>query len=361
MGTRPEVIKFAPLIERISAHAQMSARILHSGQHEDMARQVFHAFDIVPDVSLSLMQDGQTPNQFLSRLLAALEPEVSSSDIDILLVQGDTTTALGAALTAFHQGIPVGHVEAGLRTFRKDAPFPEEMNRCAISQMASFHFCPTRRAEHNLKEIGIESQVYVTGNTVVDAALAMKSRIDSGIVAIDSRVKEISALPGRKVLVTGHRRENFDEPMGNLCSALRSLRDAFTDVEVVFPVHLNPRVKKLIERELVDQERIHLLPPLDYPSLLALMSASSLIITDSGGIQEEAPSFGVPVLVTREVTERQEAVEAGMAVLVPLTNRDELIAAAEGVLSGTRPIKVDANPFGDGTAAAQIMQVLEQL
>jgi UDP-N-acetylglucosamine 2-epimerase (non-hydrolysing) len=360
MGTRPEVIKFAPLVEQISSCSEMSPLVIYTGQHAEMAEQVFSAFDIKPDISLDLMQDGQTPNQFLSRLLIALEPYLEAEKVDGLLVQGDTTSALGASLTAFHQGVRVAHVEAGLRTFRKDAPFPEEMNRCVIGQIASLHFCPTNRAEQNLKLSGIEQQVYVTGNTVIDAALSMKSRIDAGLVAVDADVEALCRTPFRKVLVTGHRRENFDRPMRNLCSVLRTLRDRFSDIEIVFPVHLNPRVKGLIEEELKQEQRIHLVSPLDYPSLLALMSESSLIVTDSGGIQEEAPSFGVPVLVTREVTERQEALEAGLALLAPLTNTKDLLDAATDVLSGDSPIVAKDNPFGDGKAAKKIVEIIRE-
>lgn len=360
MGTRPEVLKFAPLYHELSARKRFSPLVIASGQHESMANQAFEAFQMPPDENLALMTKGQTPNSFLSELFARLPSVLERLKPALVVVQGDTTTAFGAAVCAFHLGIPVAHLEAGLRTGDFQSPFPEEMNRVQIGRIASLHFAPTERAQTALLNERVPGEIHVVGNTAVDAVLEMSRRLVTQEVSVNSFVSdELFSRATRTILVTGHRRENFEAPLQNLCTVLLRLRDTVSDVQIVYPVHLNPNVYDTVHTRLANQERITLCPPLDYPSMVYAMKRSTLIISDSGGIQEEAPSLGKRVFVTRNCTERQEAIEAGTAVLCPLESPDTLYEAVVAELQETTPLSLQ-NPFGNGTTAKVVADILEQ-
>ena len=362
MGTRPEVIKCAPLVVALQEAREFEPVVIASGQHGTMAEQAFAAFGVSPSIDLRLMQPEQTPNAFLSRLLASLEGPLRKLNPAAVIVQGDTTTALGAAICAFHQRLPLGHLEAGLRTHRMDSPFPEEMNRSVISKIATMHFCPTQRARDNLRDEGIQQNVAIVGNTVVDAALLMNKRLEQGLQQADPEVQQLFTPGTRVLLVTGHRRENFSKPLENLCSVLLRIRDAVPDIQIVYPVHLNPNVAETVYGRLANQQRIQLIEPVNYPTLLYLIKHSTLIISDSGGIQEEAPTFHRRVLVTRNTTERPEAIESGFAVLTPLERPEALEAQVLKELRGEGdPIPTAANPFGDGNAAQKVVAMLQRL
>lgn len=358
LGTRPEIIKLAPVIAALRSLSKVSLRLISTGQHDHLARQALEAFDLVPDRSLDLMTDNQSPSLFLAQLLPRLDETFAGCKPDGVLVQGDTTSALGGALAAFHRQIPVAHVEAGLRTNEHYSPFPEEMNRALISRLAALHFCPTPRAVDNLKREGIVDGLYLTGNTVIDAARWIADRLDAGAVAMEERVKQIVGSGRRIVLVTGHRRENFEQPLRNLCEGLRLIVERAEDIEVIFPVHLNPNVQAPVRELLGGVDRVHLLPPIDYPTSIFLIRSAAAIISDSGGIQEEAVAFGTPILVTRRVTERFEAVEAGIAELVDLTKSGDLVTRAIAQLERAPVPRHASTVFGDGSAGARIAEVI---
>lgn len=358
-GTRPEAIKMAPVLHALVA-AGVRSSVCVTAQHRGMLDQVLELFDITPDADLDLMR----PNQTLEGLTAAVIEGISKTLIDIkpdmVLVHGDTTTTFAAALAAFYQRIPVGHVEAGLRTGDIYAPFPEEVNRRLTDSITSLHFAPTERARANLLAEGhAASGIIVTGNTVIDALKMMTRKLDEDAtlaVRLDAAVPYPSN--GRRlILVTGHRRENFGQGFLNICQAIRTL-SARDDVEIVYPVHLNPNVQKPVTELLGGIANIHLLDPLDYPAFVRLMSKAYIVITDSGGIQEEAPSLGKPVLVMRDVTERQEAVDAGTVRLVG-TDTAKIVAEARILLDNPdayASMSRAHNPYGDGSAGARIAQ-----
>jgi UDP-N-acetylglucosamine 2-epimerase (non-hydrolysing) len=328
-----------------------------TGQHRDMAAQMLEAFGLVADVDLELGEPDQTLASFASRALAATAELFATVRPDVVLVQGDTTTVMAASLAAFYAGVRVGHVEAGLRTGVRRNPFPEELNRRVTSVVADWHFAPTERAAANLRGEGIDpASIHVTGNTVVDA-LAM--------LDLDGAEPDIvRSLPDaqRLLLVTAHRRESFGAPMRAVCRALRAIAAERADVAIVYPVHPNPSVGDVVHAELDGVERVHLVAPMSYRELLATMRRSAIVLTDSGGIQEEAPSFGVPVLVLRDASERRELIDAGGAVLVGTDERLIVETALrllddETELAALRPT---ANPFGDGRAAERIVEILER-
>ena len=359
VGTRPEVIKMAPVIREIALRPEIfESTVVATAQHRQMLDQVLEVFGIKPDVDLGLMKQNQDLAEFASRSLQALSNLFGDLEPDAVLVQGDTTTVMTAALAAFYKGISVGHVEAGLRSFDRRQPFPEEINRRVAGCLASLHFAPTSRARLNLLREGVaEDSIFVTGNTIVDA---LKS-ISLDEVFEDQRLSSLNA--GRRLLlVTAHRRENHGLPLLSVCEALKSIIASFDDVELVYPVHLNPSVEKVVREELGNIDRIHLVDPVSYPDLLRLMKRSYLILTDSGGIQEEAPSFGKPVLVLRDVTERPELIEAGAGRMVG-TDTQSIIDAASRLLSDPADyagMAAAENPFGDGHAAARIADILVQ-
>lgn len=356
-GTRPEAIKMAPVLSALTA-CGIESRVCVTAQHRDMLDQPLSLFEIVPDVDLNLMKPNQTLHGLTSDVLMGVTDAIASEKPDIVLVHGDTTTSFAAGLAAFYQRIPVGHVEAGLRTGDIYAPFPEEMNRRLTDRITSIHFAPTASArDHLLAENTSSETIFVTGNTVVDALFMIRDRLASDQVFRDEARANMPDLdPGRKmILVTGHRRENFGSGFENICHALRDLA-ARDDVEIVYPVHLNPNVQTPVLALLDGLPNVHLLPPVEYPSFVDLMSRSYLVITDSGGIQEEAPSLGKPVLVMRDVTERPEAVDAGTVMLVG-TDRGRIVQEASALLEDEQAynrMSQAHNPYGDGQAGMRI-------
>lgn len=355
-GTRPEAIKMAPVVRALAKTPGIDSHVCVTAQHREMLDQVLALFDIQPDVDLNLMR----PNQSLAEMTAAvfthLDPVLADIQPDWVLVQGDTTTVMAAALNAYYRRIRVGHVEAGLRTHNKWQPFPEEINRRVAGVVADLHFAPTKWSRQNLLKEGVpEESIYVTGNPVIDALQYVAKQPPPKTVA-----DLMSTLGERRlVLVTAHRRENFGQPLEDICAAIKSIA-ARGDVEIIYPVHLNPNVQEPVRRLLVNVPHVTLLPPLEYLPLVYLMKIASLILTDSGGIQEEAPAFGVPVLVLRDVTERPEGVQAGTLKLVG-TDPEKIITEARNLLDDSRAHAAMAqavNPFGDGHAANRIVEAL---
>jgi UDP-N-acetylglucosamine 2-epimerase (non-hydrolysing) len=360
-GTRPEAIKMAPVVRRLAVTPGVESLVCVTAQHRQMLDQVLELFAIKPDFDLDLMQPGQDLNDLAGRVLAGLDDILAGCAPDAVLVQGDTTTAFAGALAAFHRRIGVGHVEAGLRTGDIHAPWPEEANRRMVSVVARWHFAPTDAAAANLRREGVaESAIAVTGNTVIDALLEVVARLDADAALRAELDGRFPFLDGRRlVLVTGHRRENFGAPGERICQSLADLARR-GDVQVVYPVHLNPQVQEPVRRLLGGVGDVHLIPPQDYLPFVRLMMRAHLIITDSGGVQEEAPSLGKPVLVMRDVTERPEAVAAGTVRLVG-TDRARLVAEANHLLDDAEAYRAMAhahNPYGDGHAAERIAKIL---
>lgn len=356
-GTRPEAIKLAPVVHALEATPGVRSLVVSSGQHRELLTPFIDLFRLRIDRDLQLMQPGQTPNQVCARALAALDPLLGEEQPDAVLVQGDTTTALAGALAAFHRRIPVGHVEAGLRSGDPLNPFPEEMNRRLITRLATFHFAATTRNRDALLAEGVAAeQVFLTGNPVVDALQTMLRQS-----TLTPRLGEVlDATHGlKRIALTTHRRESFGAVMGDNLRVLRDFVAAHDDVALIFPVHPNPQVRSVAGDILGNRPRVHLLPPLDYPEFIGLMSRSWLIASDSGGVQEEAPSLGVPLLVLRQNTERPEAVECGAAQLVPdaatLQVELERLYRQRGGDSPPAPI---ANPFGSGDSGVRIASTL---
>lgn len=357
-GTRPEVIKMAPVILELKRRsAQFECLTCATAQHRKLLDQALAIWGIQPDIDLNIMQDNQTPTQVMARVLTRLEPTLVQERPDWVLVQGDTTTVMASAIAAHHTRIKIGHVEAGLRTFDKWNPFPEEMNRVITDAVADLCFAPTERARQALRSEGVaESAIRVTGNTVIDALLEVAQR--------DWKPDDHSPLrklpTTRKIiLITAHRRENFGEPLRRICAALEQIARR-PDVQVIYPVHPNPRVHDAVTPRLSRHSGITLLPPLNYQELIYLLRRCTLVMTDSGGLQEEAPSLGKPVLVLREVSERPEAVEAGTAVIVG-TRTEEIVARAGALLDQPdlyQQMASKSNPYGDGKAAVRIADAL---
>jgi len=357
VGTRPEAIKMAPVIKQLGDQGSaIQSLVCSTGQHQEMLDKAWNLFKIQPDFCLKVMKPNQSLSQLTSLLLSELDNVVQQAKPNWILAQGDTTTAMAAALTAFYHRIPFGHIEAGLRTYRRHSPFPEEINRRIADLVAELLFAPTQTAEQHLLAEGIPSKkIRMTGNTIVDAAQMVAQ------MPFQWSSSELSDLPETKkvILVTAHRRESFGKPLENVCQALRDIAQRFvSDYEVVFPVHPNPNVSKLVTESLKNTKGISLLRPLNYQSMIQLIKRAKLIITDSGGIQEEAPAFGVPVLVIREFTERTEAIEAGAARLVG-TDRSQLASEASELLTNEQTHAAMAqaiNPYGDGHAASRVVE-----
>ncbi|MBN8418588.1 MAG: UDP-N-acetylglucosamine 2-epimerase (non-hydrolyzing) [Verrucomicrobia bacterium] len=357
-GTRPEAIKLAPVIRALRETPGIVCRICFSGQHREMGLKALGAFDLKPDVVLDTMQPGQSLASLTARLLTSLDALYEQERPDWIIVQGDTTTAMTGALAAFYRRIRIAHVEAGLRTLDRFSPFPEEINRVFISRITDLHFPPTAEAAENLRKEGISDDInIVTGNTVVDAVLWMKGRLPKEPPeGFDAELMD----GGRLILVTCHRRESFGKPMENICDALLALIERFDDIQILFPVHPNPVVKQLVLAKLGGQKRISLVEPLDYLPLLWCMNKAVLILTDSGGIQEEGPSFGRPILILRTTTERPEAVTAGCAELVG-TDIQTIVERASVYLLNEeicRDLAGRPSPFGDGRAGEAISRAL---
>ena len=359
-GTRPDAIKMAPVVlELLRRPAQFVVKVAVTGQHRQMLDQVLSAFEIVPDFDLDIMTQGQTLSQVTTRSLNGLDPILASEKPDWVLAQGDTTTTFVAALAAFYHGAKFGHIEAGLRTGNPHDPFPEEMNRLLTTRLATLHFPPTPESADNLRADGVaEAAIFLSGNTVIDALLEVAAK---PFVPVDPLLRDILTDPRRMLLVTTHRRENWGEPMRRIGQAVRQIVDAFPDVVAVVPWHLNPLVREALTPSLSDHPRIRLIEPQEYVPFVKLEQKATLILTDSGGVQEEAPSLGKPVLVARETTERPEGIAAGTAKLVG-TDTALIVAEASRLLSDPNAYAAmahAASPYGDGQAARRIAEALE--
>lgn len=365
-GTRPEAIKMAPLVQALEADPRFDSRLCVTAQHRDMLDQVLGLFELQPDHDLDLMKPGQNLFDLTGRILMGMRPVLEKEQPAVVLVHGDTTTTLAATLAAFYARVPVGHVEAGLRTGDLSAPFPEEANRVLADRLCSFLFAPTQRSADVLIGEGCpEEQVVVTGNTVIDALLWVRDRalqipIEEFRLSLGSAFEAVAEPNRRIILITGHRRESFGGGFERICGALRTIAQRHPDVSLVYPVHLNPNVQGPVYRTLADVPNVHLIPPLDYLPFVRLMDRSHFILTDSGGIQEEAPSLGKPVLVMREVTERPEGVDAGTVRLVG-TDSDRIVAESERLLTDSdffETMRRAHNPYGDGQASRRILDAL---
>lgn len=363
-GTRPEAIKMAKLVNALADADDFHAEVCVTGQHREMLDGVLKLFEIKPEYDLAIMSADQSLSEITTRILTGMESILATARPDRVLVHGDTTTTLAASLAAFYQGIPVAHVEAGLRTGDMQAPWPEEMNRKLTDGLCDLYFAPTELARENLLAEGTDSdRIIVTGNTVIDSLLHIISELEN---SDDLATQADALLPKRdlskkQILVTGHRRENFGDGFEQICQGLKTLGER-SDVEITYPVHLNPKVQGPVNRILGDSPNIHLTQPLDYLPFVKLMKDSHIIITDSGGIQEEAPSLGKPVLVMRDVTERPEAVEAGTVKLIG-TDAVKLISEAERLLddqSAYNDMARAHNPYGDGRACERILEAIRR-
>ena len=364
-GTRPEAIKMAPVIHALDNN--FDVKICVTAQHRQMLDQVLELFEITPDYDLDIMKPGQDLFDITSNVLSGVKKVLQIEVPDIVLVHGDTTTSMATAMAAFYLKIPVGHVEAGLRTYDINSPFPEEFNRQITSRIATLNFAPTKISRQNLLDEKVpDSQIYVTGNTVIDALFSMveKARIidfsDTLLKRMPFLSQEKSDIP-RIILVTGHRRENFGLGFKEICHALSIISNENPDVHIIYPVHLNPNVRKPVNRILSNLNNVQLIEPMEYLSFIKLMDLSYLILTDSGGIQEEAPSLGKPVLVMRDTTERPEAVESGTVKLVG-TNKNEIVKMVNKLLTDSNfymQMSLAHNPYGDGKASSIICDILE--
>ncbi len=367
-GTRPEAIKMAPLVKEFQKDTNFETIVCVTAQHRQMLDQVLNLFDITPDYDLDVMKPGQDLYEVTSNILLGLKPVLAEAKPDIVLVHGDTATTMATSIAAFYQQIAVGHVEAGLRTHNIYSPWPEEGNRQVTGRLATYHFAPTVESEANLlKENVDDTNVIVTGNTVIDALLSVVSKIESDkeleqtLLATIADKGYMVNKSKRIILVTGHRRENFGQGFLNICEGLKALAKEYPDVDIVYPVHLNPNVQKPVNEILSDVDNVFLISPLDYEPFVYLMNRSYFILTDSGGIQEEAPSLGKPVLVMRDTTERPEALEAGTVKLVG-TDKDKIIQECKRLLDDEEAYRVMSrshNPYGDGKACERIVSYLK--
>lgn len=357
-GTRPEAIKMAPLVKELEKREGIESKICVTAQHREMLDQVLELFDIKPDFDLNIMKTKQSLTGITNRILEGLEDIFKEEKPDMILVHGDTTTTFSSALAAYYQQIKVGHVEAGLRTFDKYFPFPEEMNRKLTGAIADLHFSPTKGAKNNLLREGIDaSSIYITGNTVIDAML---HTVEEDYVFENEELNKIDFKNKKVIMITAHRRENWGEGISNICEALNQIVNENKDVELVYLVHLNPIVKDMVHEKLGGKERVHLLNPLDTKETHNLMNKCFMVMTDSGGLQEEAPHLGKPVLVLRDVTERPEAVEYGTVKLVG-TNKEKIIDEANILINSKEAyekMSKAVNPYGDGKASERICDAI---
>lgn len=356
-GTRPEAIKMCPLVKELGKNREIESVVCLTGQHREMLQQVIDIFGIEAAYNLDIMQPKQTLTTITTAVLEKMETVLMEEKPDIVLVHGDTSTSFVAALAAFYQQIPVGHVEAGLRTYDKYSPFPEEMNRSLTGRIATLHFSPTENNRKNLAKENVTENVYVTGNTVIDA---FQTTVKNGYIYKDEDLNKISFDGKRCILMTAHRRENLGKPLENICRAVKRVVERYSDIEVVYPVHMNPVVRDTATAILGDMDRVHLIHPLDVEDMHNLMSKSYLVMTDSGGLQEEAPACGVPVLVLRTETERPEAVEAGTVKVVGV-NEEEIYQNAVTLLTDQvvyQKMAKAVNPYGDGHASERIVKYI---
>jgi len=357
-GTRPEAIKMAPLVKELENREEIESKVCVTAQHREMLDQVLELFDITPDFDLNIMKSKQTLTGITNKVLEGLEEVFEKEKPDMILVHGDTTTTFAGALAAFYKQIKVGHVEAGLRTFNKYFPFPEEMNRKLTGSLADLHFAPTKGSKNNLLRESInDGDIYITGNTVIDA---MMHTVEENYVFENEELNNIDFKSKKVIMITAHRRENWGEGIENICTALNRIVEENEDVELVYLVHLNPVVKDVVFEKLGDKDRVHLLAPLDTKETHNLMNKSFMVMTDSGGLQEEAPHLGKPVLVLRDVTERPEAVEAGTVKLVG-TDIDKIVEEANMLLRDNDSyirMSKSINPYGDGLASKRIVDAI---
>jgi UDP-N-acetylglucosamine 2-epimerase (non-hydrolysing) len=360
-GTRPEAIKLAPLIEEMRKYPdRFNVKVCVTAQQRQMLDQVLTFFSIVPEYDLNIMLENQTLFDITITTLKLIKAVIGEFLPDIIIVQGDTTTSFVAALAGYYFKIKVAHVEAGLRSFNKYSPYPEEINRILTGHIADYHFAPTQMAVDSLKKEGIIENVYLTTNTVIDALFLGLDILKQKGEEKYSNFFDFLDFQHRIILVTGHRRESFGEPFRNLCQGIKHIADSFDDIEIVYPVHLNPNVRKPVNEILNGHSRIHLIEPLDYPYFIWLMNRSYLILTDSGGVQEEAPSLGKPVLVMRDVTERMEGVDAGTAKIVG-TSTSKIVEETSILLNNKEEydkMSLNHNPYGDGNACKRIVDIL---
>ncbi|MHB9052498.1 MAG: non-hydrolyzing UDP-N-acetylglucosamine 2-epimerase [Thermoleophilia bacterium] len=358
-GTRPEVIKLAPVISELEASPNFESVLVTTGQHREMLGQALDQFGIIPDYNLDIMQPDQGVSDVTISSLRGVEELISTEKPDLVLVQGDTTTAFAGCLAAFYQKTAVGHVEAGLRTYDKYKPFPEEINRSMITQLADIHFVPTVTAWESLRNEGIDvEKIFITGNTVIDALFQV---LRPDYTFTDSALEGIGRHAGRLIVVTSHRRENFGQPLLDICAGLMEIIDRFEDVEIVFSVHRNPKVRVPVQSLLGDKERTHLVEPLDYADMANLLARCHLVMTDSGGLQEEAPALAKPVLVLRDLTERPEAVQSGQAKIVGTSKSAIIDAASDLLINDASYIAMThgVSLYGDGKAASRIINAIE--
>ncbi len=346
-----------PLVLELKKHREIECKVCLTGQHKEMLRQVMDAFEIQEDYNLNIMREKQTLTTITTDILEKIEVVYKEEKPDIVLVHGDTTTSFAAALAAFYQQIPVGHVEAGLRTGDIYSPYPEELNRLLTGRIATYHFSPTEQNKENLKRENVEKNVYITGNTVIDA---FKTTVKDEYSFHNIKLQNLDYEKRRVIVVTAHRRENLGEPLRNICGAIKSIAQNYQDVEIVYPVHLNPAVRETVFEILGGEDRVHLIEPLDVLDMHNLMARSFMVMTDSGGLQEEAPAFGKPVLVLRTETERPEAVAAGTVKVVGVCEED-IYSSAKRLLDSEEAYQSMAhavNPYGDGHASERIAEIL---
>ncbi|WP_026706290.1 non-hydrolyzing UDP-N-acetylglucosamine 2-epimerase [Flavobacterium soli] len=362
-GTRPEAIKMAPLVKEFFKHKEFETKVCVTAQHREMLDQVLEFFEIIPDYDLNLMKPNQNLYTLTADIITELKPILEDFQPDFVYVHGDTSTTMAASIAGFYSGAKICHVEAGLRTHNKRSPFPEEINRQVTGRIADYHFAPTEQSKLNLLAENINTaDILVTGNTVIDALLDSSERVKQIENIEIENLKEIVDFSKRIILVTGHRRENHGQGFINICQALKEVAVAHPDVQIIYPVHLNPNVKIPVYEILSGIENIKLIDPLAYPAFVWLMTHSFMIVTDSGGVQEEAPSLGKPVLVMRDTTERPEAVEAGTVILVG-TDKDKIVFEANSLLNDTHRYQSMSelhNPYGDGKACNRIAEFIKE-
>lgn len=357
-GTRPEAIKMAPLVKELACREEIESLCCVTAQHRQMLDSVMKVFDLRADCDLDIMTPRQTLSSITSKCLTGMDGAIERLKPDMILVHGDTSTTFAGALSAFYHQVPVGHVEAGLRTYDKYSPFPEEMNRRLVTAIADLYFCPTKNNRDNLLKEGIEKGIFITGNTVIDA---LRTTVRSDYVFATQKLNELDYANRKVILVTCHRRENYGEPMKNIMLALRQIAEQNEDVELVYPVHLSPVVREAVDAYLRGAPRVHLIEPLPADEMHNIMERCYMVLTDSGGLQEEAPALGKPVLVMRRETERPEAVEAGTVKLCGVV-QDDIVTMAERLIRDRNAYEKMAhavNPYGDGKACARIADAIE--
>ncbi|HRJ29545.1 MAG TPA: UDP-N-acetylglucosamine 2-epimerase (non-hydrolyzing) [Cyclobacteriaceae bacterium] len=360
VGTRPEAIKLIPVFKELKRSKHWLTLLISTGQHHEMLKSIFDFFEVQPDIDLAVMTKNQSLAGLTGLLLSACTTVIENHSPDLIIVQGDTTTAMVGALAGFYKRVPIAHIEAGLRSYDKTAPFPEEVNRRVISAMADFHFAPTKTAAEALKYERVQGKIKVVGNTVIDSLIFATKKVSKQLKKFDRKYTNVVDQYERMILITGHRRESFGDGFKNICKAIQVLASTYPKISFVYPVHLNPNVKDVVFNMLDGLPNVYLINPVAYDDMVYLMTKSYLILTDSGGVQEEAPSLGKPVLIMREKTERPEGVEAGCSLLVGASQK-RIVKAVKNLVDNTRKYKSMAravNPYGRGDSAARIVSCL---